>query len=195
MRDIAYSILKSATEVVPHIARDAAVIQGDSVDRPTFTIVHQHVGLVSVEVGLIGETPEQIRPRLNDKVERLLAQVPTIPPKKVIRISVLKDSFEDPSYVNERTVIVGDRRLTEIDWNSGVRRHELSQPEFELLISHISPQVVVTVPRYEGVSDRFKLKHRQLRLALDVEQSEAAKLDIEDILMVSGSPGTGRLSC
>lgn len=194
--DLTTKVRDAAHEALANSLDQSAVrilsVVSDSVHRPSLALLHPSLGLVAVEVGRPQESEIDTRTRLNDKVQRLLREASFVSDHDVYRVSVVADSNIPVKRIGPRAVLVGEHHLSEVDWCSRVREKSSAEFDFERLSSLLNPRFVIDIPTYSGVEDTKYEERRAVRVKLDREQSEIAARSIDDILVVSGGPGTGK---
>lgn len=189
VRDAAVKNLREAVDVS---SQDIVALESDLPHRPNLILIHSQFGLVAIELGLARESESDVRKRLNDKVHRLLSEASYLDESCVFRISVLAGSSQPLKRVGGHAFIFGEKCLSDFDWASELRASTPKNFARDQLVSLLDPKLVIEIPTYEGLEDRDFEERRKHRVSLDTTQSEIASRSIQDILVVSGGPGTGK---
>jgi superfamily I DNA/RNA helicase len=85
--------------------------------------------------------------------------------------------------------------LADIERGHWLERLEPRPPEpadLDALRSALAPTLVFRVRSRRGVSDPGRLERRKQQVALDAQQSAAATIPVDDVLLLSGPPGSGK---
>ena len=189
-------LLASAAEKLKNqigMSKDELVfVESESSHRPNFLLSHPKLGLIAIEFGGSSESTASIRSRLNDKLARLLREAPYLQEDDVVRISVVHGSNQEVKRIGGQAFTLGDQILERFEWIREIPVKSGSNFDFTRLSSLLNPEFVINLPVYEGVQDREHDSRQVLRIRLDSEQSKIAARSIEDVLIVTGGPGTGK---
>ena len=189
VREAALGNLK---EVIENLDEEILVLESEEAHRPSLLLVHPELGLIAIEVGSAKETDSIVRKRLNDKVQRLLNEAPYLDNADVFRVSVLADSNQVVKRIGDHALLFGERQLENFDWALELPIELHRDLDFTRLRSLLDPNLVIEIPKYEGLEDRGYEERHKARIVLDAKQSAIASRTIRDILVVAGGPGTGK---
>lgn len=189
VREAALGNLK---EVIESLDEEILVLESEEAHRPSLLLVHPELGLIAIEVGSAKETDSIVRKRLNDKVQRLLNEAPYLDNADVFRVSVLADSNQVVKRIGDHALLFGERQLENFDWALELPIELHRDLDFTRLRSLLDPNLVIEIPKYEGLEDRGYEERHKARIVLDAKQSAIASRTIRDILVVAGGPGTGK---
>jgi hypothetical protein len=189
VREAALGNLK---EVIESLDEEILVLESEEAHRPSLLLVHPELGLIAIEVGSAKETDSIVRKRLNDKVQRLLNEAPYLDNADVFRVSVLADSNQVVKRIGDHALLFGERQLENFDWALELPIELHRDLDFTRIRSLLDPNLVIEIPKYEGLEDRGYEERHKARIVLDAKQSAIASRTIRDILVVAGGPGTGK---
>jgi hypothetical protein len=172
------------------IPAGALVVCSDSGDRPDLIVVDSARGLVVVDIAVSAHDPADREPmmRLNRKVADLRAEVSEVEkfrPQRLVLFGANPGSLTQP----------GALGLADIERGSWLERLEERRPEaadLEALRSSLAPSLAFSIRARRGAVDAGRSERRRQQLALDACQSAAATMPIEDILLLTGPPGSGK---
>jgi hypothetical protein len=184
--------LDNLKEVIENLDEKILVLESEEAHRPSLLLVHPELGLIAIEVGSAKETDSIVRKRLNDKVQRLLNEAPYLDNADVFRVSVLADSNQVVKRIGDHALLFGERQLENFDWALELPIELQRDLDLTRLRSLLNPNLVIEIPKYEGLEDRGYEERHKARIVLDAKQSAIASRTIRDILVVAGGPGTGK---
>lgn len=159
---------------------------------PSILIIHPGLGLVCVEVGQTGEETMTVRARLNIKVDDLQQSLKTDQRPPIWRISVIADQGSDFEVIGKTALTVRLDSVLTADWPAHVKPAKISKALLNHLREKFNPAFMFAVTRWEGADDPNLARRREVQIRLDDEQSKIAALPIEDILLLTGPPGSGK---
>ena len=160
--------------------------------RPHLTLLHPEVGVIALEIAGEGEEIEIVRMRLNDKVARFQKEASLLDSDQWMRISILRDSDVEQQRIGNRAWFCGLEHLGRIDRSEFLSSVPLDNRQFAFMRDLLIPRLAVEIPVYGGIDDGGRDARRAKRIELDEIQSNIAKSEIEDVLLVEGGPGTGK---
>ena len=186
-------LLRQLTQNLPS---DALVLCADGGDRPELIVVDRTYGLVVVDIDTTGYDPAAREPfsRLNRQVADLRLEVPVVERFRPHRL-VLFGDHPDALIPSSRKGSARALGLADIDRGNWLERLEPRPPEpvdLDALRSALAPTLVFRVRSRRGVSDPGRSERRKEQVALDAQQSAAATIPVDDILLLSGPPGSGK---
>jgi hypothetical protein len=187
------TLLRQLTQNLP---ADALVLCADGDDRPELIVVDRTYGLVVVNIEPTGYDPAAREPfsRLNRRVADLRLEVPAVERFRPHRL-VLFGDHPDALFPPLRSGPPRALGLADIERGNWLERLEPRPPEpadLDALRSTLAPTLVFRVRSRRGVSDPGRSERRQQQVALDAQQCAAATIPVDDILLLSGSPGSGK---
>src|ERR1035437_8941547 len=186
-------LLRQMTQNLPS---DALVLCADGDDRPELIVVARPYGLLVVNIDTTGYDPAAREPfsLLNRRVADLRLEVPPVElfrPHRLVLFSEHPDALIPPS----RSGPPRARGPADIERGNGRERRDPRPPEpadLDALRSALAPTLVFRIRSRRGVSDPGRSERRQQQVALDAQQSAAATIPVEDVLLLSGPPGSGK---
>lgn len=159
---------------------------------PSVLIIHPSFGLVCVEVGLSSEDSLTVRARLNQKVDDLQQSLQGEQRPPIFRISVIFNQQAEIEVIGKSSLTVRRNALISADWPSHLKPTQVSKALIKLLGERFNPAFAFRVVRWEGADDPTLARRREIQIRLDEEQSRIAALPIQDLLVLSGPPGSGK---
>jgi UvrD-like helicase C-terminal domain/AAA domain len=186
-------LLRQLTQNLPS---DALVLCADGDDRPELIVVDRTYGLVVVNIDTTGYDPAAREPfsRLNRRVADLRLEVPVVErfrPHRLVLFGDHPDALIPPS----RTGPARALGLADIKRGNWLERLEPRPPEpadLDALRLALAPSLVFRIRSRRGVSDPGRSERRKKQVALDAQQSAAATIPVDDVLLLSGPPGSGK---
>jgi hypothetical protein len=175
---------------------EALVVCADSDDRPDLIVVDPVCGLVVVDIDMTAHDPADRRPmsRLNAKVADLRAEVPAVGnfrPQRVVLLGGYPGSLVQPGVTTPpRALGVADAERG--DWLNRLEPRKPEMDDLDALRSALTPTLTFTIQSRRGAVDAGKTDRHRQRIELDARQSAAATFPVQDVLVVSGPPGSGK---
>jgi hypothetical protein len=159
---------------------------------PSVLVIHPSLGLICVEVGSSHEDSLTVRARLNSKVDDLqqVLKVDQRPP--IWRVSVISKQESDLEVIGKSALTVRLDALVSADWPSHFKPTKISKSLISSLREKFNPAFSFKLMRWEGADDPNLARRREVQLLLDEEQSRIAARQIEDVMILSGPPGSGK---
>lgn len=165
---------------------------GDNSNRPSFLILNPNFGLIAVEVGALDESAEQVRIKLNAKVDSLKKQLRKVSDVSLIRVSVVNEPKKFFEKISDTSFVVGESQLKSVNWTKELTKASLDEVLTKKVRQTLWPEFSFVKPAYTGTRDIKKPKKDLLQIEIDREQSAVATRAIKDLLIVSGPPGAGK---
>jgi hypothetical protein len=159
---------------------------------PSVIIIHPSFGLICVEVGLSSEDSLTVRARLNQKIDDLQQSLNGEQRPPIWRISVITNQQSDFEMIGTTALTVRRSSVNSADWPSQIKPTRVSKTLLKSLVERFNPAFAFKVARWEGADDPTLARRREIQIRLDEEQSRIAALPIEDLLVLSGPPGSGK---
>jgi hypothetical protein len=159
---------------------------------PSVIIIHPSFGLICVEVGLSSEDSLTVRARLNQKIDDLQQSLQGEQRPPIWRISVITNQQSDFEVIGTTALTVRRSSVNSADWPSQIKSTRVSKTLLKSLVERFNPAFAFKVARWEGADDPTLARRREIQIRLDEEQSRIAALPIEDLLVLSGPPGSGK---
>lgn len=123
---------------------------------------------------------------LNQKLGRLRTDIPEIARTPVQRLVVT-----DQATLSNGQVATLDDALDGV-FLKNLERKGMDDAARAAVSAHFAPRLTIEVPRRDPMSDAGAGDRAVRRLVLDAEQSEAACRPVEDVLLLTGPPGSGK---
>ena len=181
------SLLAQLAQSIP---ADAVVICADGADRPDLIVIDRVRGLVVIDVVPRADDPADRGPMrtLNRKVNDLRAAVPVVGnfrPQRLVLFGGNPGSLIQSGSLGLADVECGD-------WLDQLEMRKLEPADLEALRSALAPALAFTLRARRGISDSGRGARREQQLTLDAQQAAAATLPVDDVLVLSGPPGSGK---
>lgn len=178
-------LLGSPKDAISHIASE------DS-GRPSCLMIHPNFGIIAIEVGRKGESTSETRIRLNQKVESLRRQL--TPPTDLIiqNIVIASDSTSDFEMISKTSFVVGEEKISQVDWKVELKKSNLKPSELGKLRNRLWPAMAFKVETYSGTTESNREDREASRAILDAEQAKIAVADVDQVMVISGPPGSGK---
>ncbi len=178
------------------IDQNAFVLRADGHDRPDVIIVDQRYGLVAVDIDVDGTDPTAREPfaRLNRKIAELRRSTPVVERFRPHRL-VLFGGYDGKLISRSGALRPNALSLVDLEgrgWLSWLEQRPPDIHDFDALRSALVPALVFDIHARRGASDPGLSARGQLRTTLDAQQARAATGVVEDVLMISGPPGSGK---
>ncbi|MDT0164500.1 3'-5' exonuclease [Actinotalea sp. AC32] len=170
------------------VSRGFEVLTPGSRARPSLVACHPRIGIVALDIlpsdGSAGDHDPHVA--LNRKVSGLRDDVPAVARTGIARI-----------LVSLHTAPPADRSLSlaqclDGDWLDRLTPRPADDQVVAELRAALRPRLSVPVPSRQVPLDVDARPRAEARLELDSEQSRAAQLDVHDMLLITGPPGSGK---
>jgi hypothetical protein len=186
-------LLRRLTQNLPS---DALVLCSDGDDRPELIVVDRTHGLVVVDIDTTGYSPTVRQPfsRLNRRIADLRLEVPVVERFRPHRLVLFGDhagALIPPSQTGPPRAL-GLADIERGNWLEQLEPRPSEPADLDALRSALAPTLVFRVRSRRGVSDPGRSERRQQQVELDAQQSAAATIPVDDVLLLSGPPGSGK---
>jgi UvrD-like helicase C-terminal domain/AAA domain len=172
------------------IPAGALAVCADDTDRPDLVVVDPARGLVVIDIAPTAYDPADRDPMrtLNRKVNDLRAAVPIVGDFRPQRLVVFGGN--PGSLIQSGALGLAD--LERSDWLDQLEVRKLASADLEVLRSALAPTLAFTLRARRGIGDHGRLERREQQLLLDAQQAVAATVPVDDVLVLSGPPGSGK---
>lgn len=172
-----------------NIPADALAVCADDADRPDLIVIDPVRGLVVIDIAATAHDPTDRGPMraLNTKMNDLRAAVPVVGSFRPQRLVLFGGN--PASLVQLGALGLAD---LERNWLDQLEVREVEPADLEALRWALAPALAFTLRARRGISDPGRTERREQQLALDAQQGMAATFPVEDVLVLSGPPGSGK---
>jgi hypothetical protein len=171
---------------------ETSVISRAGDDLPSIMFVHEKIGLVCLEVGEESEDSVSVRKRLNSKVGDLRGSITKSGQLPLWRIAIVKSHSEPYEVIGESSIAVRSDSLDTPEWASHIRPGKPSTAALEEVRNKFRPANTFSVHRWVGADDPKLAVRTEVRIRLDEQQAKIASLKVDDVMLLSGPPGSGK---
>ena len=173
-----------------NIPAGALAICADGPDRPDLIVIDPARGLVVIDIAATAHDPADREPMraLNRKVNDLRAAVPGVGNFRPQRMVLFGGN---PGSLTQSGAL-GLADLERGDWLDQIEVRKLEPADMEALRSALAPTLAFTLRARRGISDSGRPERRERQLTLDAQQAVAATVPVDDVLALSGPPGSGK---
>ena len=168
------------------------LVVSDEPDRPNCLCFLKDCGIVAFEFSSSIENDRNLRKVLNRKIIQLQSDAPELDSVPMSRVLVSYGPVSGLGEVPKETVTIESKNLADGDWYSYLPK---TSSEFETLASFSSglkPETLFTKVAKVGSFDEGKKDRAEIRIRLDDHQEAIAKVELSDVLVVDGPPGSGK---
>lgn len=159
------------------------VHQADSETRPSLLGHHPDKGILALDVV---DRDLDATVQLNRKVAAFRDELPDLRGLKVARRVVDESaSRSTPKILTTKDALAGG-------WIASLPDSRLEQELIDRLEAALSPRLSVEVPHRAPLTDEGAEERARQRIVLDAEQSAIARQDVDDVLAITGPPGSGK---
>jgi hypothetical protein len=190
--------VEALSQIVDELSRSLAVSDQSAVisragdDLPTIMVVHEKIGLVCVEVGEESEDAVSVRARLNSKIGDLRESIASPESLPLWRIAVTGSQTKPYEIIGDTSIVVRRDSLESPEWVSHVRKAKPSASALQEVRNKFRPTNVFSVHRWVGADDPNLARRTEVRIRLDDQQAKIAAMKVEDLMLLSGPPGSGK---
>lgn len=160
-------------------------------DRPDLVLTHPNLGVVSVLVSGHADSIDDCIRSLNRSIATLRTEIPEIELLPDVRVVVSERPPPAGARLGKVQVVSG-HDLAEGTWLDRPSASAVDKQLLEKVASRLQPQMRFIGRPRQGSSDVEKAQRKELRFVLDGEQSAVAQRSIEDVLLITGPPGSGK---
>lgn len=164
-------------------SREFEVYPADSEVRPDLLAAHRRYGLLAVDVVL---DAVDARLELNRRVDQLRQDIGELMDAKISRRVV-----ELGSAGTNKNVLTLEEALSG-QWIEELPERPLPDEVFDNLARRIAPEITFISPRRGVLLDPESGARAERRVVLDAQQAGVATSEFDDILQISGPPGSGK---
>lgn len=154
-----------------------------SSELPAIVAAHKDHGLLAVDVVA---SSDGALIELNRRVTRLRNGIPEINRIPILRLVVAAD-VDSSSQTLWSTADARNGRLL-----SALPSRTLDDSVLQALEAYFAPHASITVPRRVPMEDVGAADRAEQRLVLDARQSAIATQNVEDVMIITGPPGSGK---
>jgi len=187
------TLLRQLARSLP--SKSLTVFASDS-SRPDVIVTDETYGLIVIDIDTAGHEPTSREPiaRLNQKVADLRAEVPAIEgvrPHRLVLYGSHQDSLIDPAGGTASRAL-GLADIERGDWLEQLEPRPLIPVDLSELRSALAPALCFEIRARRGVVDAGQSERRQHQIMLDAQQAAAATVPVDDVLLLTGPPGSGK---
>lgn len=173
--------------------RGIEVLAGASTAHPDLIVIDPHRGLLAIDVHdsvANGGRAEFVN--LNRKIDALRADVDADDDLPIARVIAVNAGLDKPTQAIAKRVLVPSSQLHDLQWLELIERRELPRGVLERVRAGLLPNIVFTAGLRRGVTDEGADERAAKRVVLDQQQARIADLDIRNVLVLTGPPGSGK---
>ena len=159
------------------------VFKPGSEELPALVAAHPTLGLAAFD---IAAEADGAGVALNRRVARLRHRVPELSRVRTHRLVVACDA----STSNGDVITPGDAASGA--FLCQLPERQLHGAVIDALTTYFSPRMAIAVPRRLRMTDDEASVRAEARVLLDTEQSAIAQREVEDVLLITGPPGSGK---
>ena len=175
-----------------NVSDESSVISRAGDDLPSIIFVHEKIGLVCVEVGGESEVATSVRARLNSKVGDLKASITKPDLIPLWRIAVVESQNVPYEVIGETSIAVRRDSLGDAEWVTHIRTAKPPAAALKEVRNKFRPTNTFAVHRWVGADDPKLAARTEVRIRLDEQQAKVAAMEVEDLMVLSGPPGSGK---
>lgn len=165
------------------VAKGYQVFRGDSASRPHVLAVHQAKGLLAIDVTPGGADD---RVELNRRISNLRRDLP-----ELAEVSVARRVVRESGTSAEEGVLSVDQAVAG-DWLDSLPSKPLDPDVAVGLGARLTPAMTFDTVVRRSLSDAGSGERAADRVTLDQQQANAAMRDVDDVLLITGPPGSGK---
>jgi AAA domain len=183
-----------AQQLLTVLQSDGLVVYGED-SRPDIVAVDRKLGFIVLDIDAKHD-PTSNDPiiQLNRKIDDLESRIPAAgevnPHCLVLYTSHQQSLIADTRAGSARSL--GWHDVERGDWPKALQPRPLGGEEFEALRAGLAPAMCFEVRARRGTADPNREERRKLQIMLDGEQMGAAQMPVEDVLLLTGPPGSGK---
>ena len=150
---------------------------------PSLVAAHPSFGLIAID---LVDHAERASVELNRKVARLRNDVPEVDRVRTRRVVVAGDLDTSDGDMIAGTDAAAGSFLRDLS------DRPMEQAAIDALVTFFAPRVSIEVPRRRPMADEDAADRAKQRLLLDATQSAIARREVDDVLVITGPPGSGK---
>jgi len=187
------TLLRELAQSLP--SESLTVFASDS-SRPDVIVTDETYGLIVIDIDTAGHDPTSRAPiaRLNQKMADLRTEIPAVErvrPHRLVLYSTHQGSLIDP-VESAAPRALGLVDIERGDWLKKLESRPLDPADLSELRSALAPALCFEIRARRGVVDPGQVERRQHQLMLDAQQAAAATVPVDDVLLLTGPPGSGK---
>lgn len=164
-------------------AKGFRVFLGDGHGRPDLLALHQRIGLLAVNVAPDGA---EARTELNRRISHLRRDIRELADVSIARRIV--QTCDEPRVEGALSI----EQAVAPEWLDSLPTKPLDPDATSALVSRLAPVIVFDAVQRGSTSDPGAGERATARVALDQQQAAAAMREVDDVLVVTGPPGSGK---
>jgi superfamily I DNA and RNA helicase len=169
------------------------VVSGqNSHSHPSLLLLDPSLGLIAIDVVEQQEPAERDFVELNRRIAALTADVPDVKGLPIARVIAVRSGLDEPTRGTAGRVLVPFASLAEATWLSLLKAQDSSVEAVESVRAALFPSFVFTGSLRRGSTDEGATDRADIRVLLDREQALIAGMAIDDPVLLSGPPGSGK---
>ncbi len=159
------------------------VYRPQSEELPWLVAADLHLGLLVID---LADDEELGMVDLNQKLGRLRKDIPEISRVPAQRLVITHGATASSEQIATAEDAVAGAFLKHL------ARKGMEDEARSAVSAHFAPRLNIDVPRRDPLSDEGAAERAVQRLVLDAEQSEIACRPVDDVLLLTGPPGSGK---
>jgi UvrD-like helicase C-terminal domain/AAA domain len=187
------TLLRQLAQSLP--AESLTIFASDS-SRPDVIVTDETYGVIVIDIDTAGHDATSREPiaRLNQKVANLRTEISAVEgvrPHRLVLYGAHQDSLIDPTGGTAPRAL-GLADIERGDWLEQLESRPLDPADLSELRSALAPALCFEIHARRGVVDPGQSERRQHQIMLDAQQAAAATAPVDDVLMLTGPPGSGK---
>lgn len=164
-----------------------------SPSHPDIVLVDPNRGLIAIDVqDTIIDSGQAQFIELNRRIEALRADIQAAENLPIARVLAVSNGLDETTLAIAKRVLVPTSQLTDTRWLSYIDKSALDQEAIKEVRAALFPSIVFTAKLRRGAEDESMGDRATLRVVLDQKQAHVAERDINDALLLTGPPGSGK---
>jgi DNA polymerase III delta prime subunit len=161
--------------------------------HPDLVLLDAARGLIAVDVHLsaCGDAKAEFI-ALNRRIEAFRADTQASEDLPITRVLAVGDGFSVPTRIIAGRLLVPLTQLHELQWLNLIDEKALDAGALDRVRASLFPSMVFAAKLRRGISHRGAHDRAALRLVLDRQQAHVAQREIDDVLLLTGPPGSGK---
>ena len=161
--------------------------------HPDVVLLDPNRGLIAIDVRDsldAGGRAEFVE--LNRRIDALRADIQADEDLPVARVLAVNHGVAHAAHTNAKRVVVPTSQLVDMGWLDLIDERTLDPDSVEHVRASLFPSLVFTAKLRRGVSDEGADERAAQRVVLDQQQACVAERSINDTLLLTGPPGSGK---